>query len=82
DVPVAPAHFPKGFTPGSNNFFDLDDYVLNDDYIALQPHSDNKDLPTGIGALPLATAHSSPKGSSVFGNSSSMRNFGNVEGMK
>ena len=51
---MAPAHFPKGFTPGSNNFFNLDDYVSNDDCSALQAHFDNKDLPTGIEAsIPL-----------------------------
>ncbi|PWA76238.1 Ubiquitin-conjugating enzyme, E2 [Artemisia annua] len=54
DVHVAPAHFPKGFTPGSNNFFNLDDYVSNDDCSALQAHFDNNDLPTGIEAsIPL-----------------------------
>ena len=45
-----PGHFPKGFTPGSNNFFDLDDYVFDDDYFDLQAHFDNMDLPTGIEA--------------------------------
>lgn len=47
---MAPGHFPKGFTPGSNNFFDLDDYVFDDDYFNLQAHFDNMDLPTGIEA--------------------------------
>ncbi|GJZ25813.1 probable ubiquitin-conjugating enzyme E2 26 [Tanacetum coccineum] len=47
---VAPGHFPNGFTPGSNNFFDLDDYVFDDDYSNLQAHFDNMDLPTGIEA--------------------------------
>lgn len=49
-VVVEPSHSSKSSTPGSDNFFDLDDYVLDDDYWALQAHFDNMDLPTGIEA--------------------------------
>ncbi|KAI3803487.1 hypothetical protein L1987_31639 [Smallanthus sonchifolius] len=40
----------ESFNQGSNNFFDLDDYVFDDEYLALQSHFDNIDLPTGIEA--------------------------------
>ncbi|KVH93040.1 Ubiquitin-conjugating enzyme, E2 [Cynara cardunculus var. scolymus] len=50
-------HSSKGFALGSDNFFDLDgvgsdvyadDYVFEDDYLTLQSHFDNMDLPSGI----------------------------------
>ncbi|KAK1414310.1 hypothetical protein QVD17_30054 [Tagetes erecta] len=50
DISVEPGHFPKGFNPGSNNFFDLDDYVYDDDYSKLQSHFDKIDFPAGIEA--------------------------------
>ncbi|KAK9060451.1 hypothetical protein SSX86_021155 [Deinandra increscens subsp. villosa] len=43
-------HSYKGFNPGSNNFFDLDDYVLDDDYWTLQSRFDSIGLPAGIEA--------------------------------
>ncbi|KAI3716259.1 hypothetical protein L6452_23476 [Arctium lappa] len=54
---------PSSFAKGSDNFFDLDgvggsdsyttdvyadDYVFEDDYLTLQSHFDNMDLPSGI----------------------------------
>lgn len=55
-------HSSKSFAPGTDNFFDLDgvgsdsyttdlyadDYVFEDDYLTLQSHFDNMDLPSGI----------------------------------
>ncbi|KAJ0724812.1 putative ubiquitin-conjugating enzyme E2, ubiquitin-conjugating enzyme/RWD [Helianthus annuus] len=32
EIAVDPGHSPKGFNPGSNNFFDIDDYVFDDEY--------------------------------------------------
>nr|XP_043626055.1 uncharacterized protein LOC122597536 [Erigeron canadensis] len=49
-VPVEHGHSSKSFTPGSNNFFDLDDYIFDDDYSALQAHFDDINFPTGIEA--------------------------------
>ncbi|XP_024979927.1 probable ubiquitin-conjugating enzyme E2 26 [Cynara cardunculus var. scolymus] len=54
---VDQGHSSKGFALGSDNFFDLDgvgsdvyadDYVFEDDYLTLQSHFDNMDLPSGI----------------------------------
>ncbi|XP_076911967.1 uncharacterized protein LOC143570117 [Bidens hawaiensis] len=38
---------PTGFNPGFNNFFDLDDYVFDDDYGSLQSHFNNVGIPMG-----------------------------------
>ncbi|KAK1414311.1 hypothetical protein QVD17_30055 [Tagetes erecta] len=50
EILIEPGYFPKGFNSGSNNFFDLDDYVSDDDYSKLQSHFDNIDIPSGIEA--------------------------------
>ncbi|PWA66961.1 ubiquitin-conjugating enzyme family protein [Artemisia annua] len=66
DVPVAPGHFPEGFTPA--HVHSLPDLV--------------QDMKKKARANPSATSHPSPKGSSIVRNSSSMRKIGNEEGMK
>ncbi|KAL8223680.1 hypothetical protein R6Q57_019155 [Mikania cordata] len=43
-------HSPTGFNSGSNNFFNLDDYVFDDEYWAIQSCFDNIGLPAGIKA--------------------------------
>ncbi|KAJ0677557.1 putative ubiquitin-conjugating enzyme E2, ubiquitin-conjugating enzyme/RWD [Helianthus annuus] len=48
EVQVDPGHSLNGFNPGSNNFFDLDDYVFDDEYGTLQSHFNDKGLSTGI----------------------------------
>ncbi|KAI7747212.1 hypothetical protein M8C21_007937 [Ambrosia artemisiifolia] len=47
EIQVDPGHYPKGFNPGTNNFFDLDDYVFDNEYGAFQSHFYDKGLPAG-----------------------------------
>ncbi|KAD2393922.1 hypothetical protein R6Q59_012950 [Mikania micrantha] len=43
-------HSPNGFNSGSNNFFNLDDYVFDDEYWTMQSCFDDIGLPAGINA--------------------------------
>nr|KAJ0206408.1 hypothetical protein LSAT_V11C500275230 [Lactuca sativa] len=47
---VGPGHSSKSFVAELESFYDLDDYILEDDYLALQSRFDHMDIPTGIEA--------------------------------
>ncbi|KAI7734825.1 hypothetical protein M8C21_027462 [Ambrosia artemisiifolia] len=47
EIQVDPGHYPKDFNPGTNNFFDLDDYVFDNEYGAFQSHFYDKGLLAG-----------------------------------
>ncbi|KAI7747213.1 hypothetical protein M8C21_007938, partial [Ambrosia artemisiifolia] len=55
-------HFPKGFNPGSNNFFDLGDYVFDDEYVAdlLPTKKKNAAIPYGTTNAQLEASVSHP----------------------
>ncbi|XP_071691937.1 probable ubiquitin-conjugating enzyme E2 26 isoform X2 [Rutidosis leptorrhynchoides] len=47
EVPVETG---QSWAPGSNNLFDIDEYVFDNEYMALQSHFDDLDFPTGVEA--------------------------------